>query len=227
MATLNDLRAAIGQLLGIQNLSAVLQLNSNTRERAFECFVFALVIRAVGRAGGTVEIRGILSGPNPNLLVFRGGPGHLGSRAQDFCYARCSLGAKRFEVHVDVVFLGTSGAAHEIDISLCDQSVGDAARQTPGVLPNTCGLRAAIECKFYDSQLGTVLGRTFVGLIDDCGDLVLKTFVTNGQNAPLATYFSKGARPQPFFRVSPLIPGDRDRFVRVVEQGLRKWAGVP
>jgi hypothetical protein len=129
-------------------------------------------------------------------------------------------------VHVDVVCLGTSGAAHEIDVSLCDQTVGDAARQTPGVLPKTRGLRASIECKFYDSQLGTVLGRTFVGLVDDCGDQVFTTFVTNGQSPPLAAYFSKKSRPQPFFEVSPLIPGNRDRLVGVIEQALRKWVGV-
>ena len=227
MATLNDIRTAIGKALGIPSAAAVLQLNSNTRERAFECYIFALVVRAVRQAGGTVELRGVLSGPNPNPLVFRSGPGHLGSRAQNFCYARCTLGGKRFEVHADVVYLGTSGAAHEIDVSLCDQTVGDAARRTPGVLPNTRGLRAAIECKFYDSHLGTILGRTFVGLVDDCGDLVLKTFVTNGQSPPLAAYFSKKARPHPFFGVSPSIPGNRDRLVRVIEQALRQWAGVP
>lgn len=227
MPTLNDLRKAIEQVLGLPSVAAVLQLNSNTRERAFECYVFALVVRAVRQAGGTVELRGVLSGPNPNPLVFRGGPGHLGSRAQDFCYARCTLGGKQFEVHVDVVYLGTSGAGHEIDVSLCDHVVGDAARRAPGVLPNTRGLRGAIECKFYDSDLKVALGRTFVGLIDDCGGLVVKTFITNGQNQPLAAYFSKNARPQPFFAVSPLIPSHRDRFVRVIEQALRQWAGVP
>ena len=125
------------------------------------------------------------------------------------------------------MYLGTSGAAHEIDVWLCDQAVGDTVRQTPGVLPNTRGPRRAIECKFYDSHLATVLGRTFVGLVDDCGAVVVKTFVTNGQNPPLAAYLSKKARPQPFFAVSPLIPRHRDRFVNVVEQALRQWAGVP
>ena len=226
MAAINDLLTAIHALLGHPSLSAVLQLNSNTRERAFECYVFALVVRAVRQAGGTVELRGILSGPNPDPLVFRGSPGHLGSRAQDFCYARCTLEGKEFEVHVDVEYVGTSGATHEIDVSLCDQAVGDAVRQTPGILPNTRGLRAAIECKFYDSRLTTALGRTFVGLVSDCGSLVHKTFVTNGQSAALAAYFSKRDRPQPFFAVSPLIADNQDRLVRVIEQALRQWAGV-
>ena len=56
MATLNDLRAAIAQLLGLPTVPNVLQLNSNTRERAFECYVFALVLHAIRQAGGTVEL---------------------------------------------------------------------------------------------------------------------------------------------------------------------------
>jgi len=227
VATLNDLRTAIAQLLSLPGSASALQLNSNTRERAFECYIFALVLRAVRQAGGTVELHGINSGRNPNPLVFRGSSGHLGSRAQDFCFARCSLNGMEFEVHVDVVFLGSSGASHEIDVSICDRSVADAVRQAPGLLPTTRGLRAAIECKFYDSQLGTALGRTFVGLVADCSGLKVQTFVTNGQSRSLAVYLSKKGRPQPFFAVSPLIAGNRDRFVSVVEQSLRQWAGVP
>lgn len=227
MVTLDDLRAAIAHLVGLPSVPGLLQLNSDTCERAFEAYVFALTLRAIQRAGGTVVLQGVLSGPNPRPLVFRGGPGLLGSRAQDFCYARCSLNDREFEVHLDVLYQGSSGASHEIDVSLCKRSVADAVRQQSGALPNTRGLLGAIECKFYDSQLGTALGRTFVGLVDDCGVLVIKIFITNGQNAPLAAYLSKNARPQPFFAVSTLVVASRDRFVSVVEQALRQWAGVP
>jgi hypothetical protein len=226
MATLNDLRTAIAQLLSRPAISNLLQLNSNTRERAFECYVFALVLRAVAQAGGTVELRGTRSGQNPNPLVFRGGPGHLGSRAQDFCYARCALNGHEFEVHTDIIYTGTSGAAHEIDVSICDRSAADAVRLRTGSLPNTRGLRAAIECKFYDSQLGTTLGRTFVGLVVDCGQMVFKSFVTNGRSQGLAAYFSKSSRPEAFFEVSPVRGDSRDRLVRVIEQALRRWASV-
>lgn len=64
MTTLKDLRTAIDEVLGVPNVATVLQLNSNTRERAFECYVFALVVRAVRQAGGNVELRGVLSGAN-------------------------------------------------------------------------------------------------------------------------------------------------------------------
>jgi len=226
MATLADLRAIVLQLLQMPGVAGVLQLNSNTRERAFEIYVFALVLTAVRQAGGTVELRGITSGPNPNPMVFRGAPGHMGSRAQDFCYARCALNGRVFEIHVDVQYEGTSGATHEVDVSMYDSRKAQTVRATAGALPGTVGLYGVIECKCYDSQLDTGLGRAFVGLIDDCGGLQVKCFVTNGQSAGIARYFTQSRRPQPFFNVSPLIPDHADRLVHDVEQALRKWAGV-
>lgn len=227
MASLNDLRTAISGILALPAASGVLRLNSGTRERAFEAYVFALVLRAVRQAGGTAQLHGILSGANPNTVVLRGAPGHMGSRAQDFSYARCTLGVREFEVHVDVVYVGGSGASHEADISIYDRTAAEAVRRGNRVLPHTRSLRAAIECKFYDSRLGVALGRTFVGLVDDCGGLEAKVFATNGRSPPLAAYFSKKNRPHGFFGVSPLIPGNRDRLVGVIEQALREWAGVP
>ena len=173
-----------------------------------------------------MQLVGAQSGTGPNPVVFRGGPGHMASKAQDFCYAQCALGAMRFEVHVDVLYSGTSGALHEIDISLYDHNRATQIRRTRNTLPKTRTLYGAIECKFYDSDLGVALGRTFVGLISDCGTLRIKNFVTNGRSAGLAKYFSKNARPQPFFGVSPLARDSETRFVRVVEQELMKWAGI-
>jgi hypothetical protein len=227
VATLDEIRQAVAQLLGHQDVPAMLQLNSNTRERAFEAYIFALVLRAVRSAGGVVTLRGAQSGRNPQLLVFRGGPGHLGSRAQDFCYAECALNGREFEAHVDVLYLGNSGAAHEVDVSICDRTLADSVRNQPGLLPSTRGLQVAIECKFYDSELGTARGRTFVGLVDDCGNLKIKIFASNGQCAPLATYLSKRGRPQPFFNVSPFLATNGDRLASVIEQALRQWARVP
>jgi len=149
MATLADLRAIVLQLLQVSGVAGVLQLNSNTKERAFEVYVFALVLTAVRQAGGTVELRGIASGPNPNPMVFRGAPGHMGSRAQNFCYACCTLSGRVFEVHVDVQYEGTSGATHEVDVSLYDSRKALTVRTTAGALPGATGLHGAIECKCY------------------------------------------------------------------------------
>lgn len=225
MATLKELSDAVKKVLSHPSAKASIHLNSATRERAFEAYIFSLVIKAVLQAKGNVVIMGINTGANPNPIVFRGSPGHMSSCSQDFAYAECSLNGKEFEVHLGVQYIGTSNALHEVDVSIFDHERADQIR-SDGVLPNTRNLRAAIECKFYDSKLGVTLGRTFVGLVSDLGGLKIKSFASNGRSSGLADYFSKSDRPNPFFALTPLRPDIVDRFVRSVEQDLRKWCSV-
>lgn len=226
MPTLVDLKSAVNGLLNLPTIGSLLKLNSYSREHAFEAYVFALVVKAVRQAGGSSELYGIKSGANPNPAIFRGAPGYMGSTAQDFCFARCTLGEKKFEIHIDVIYVGSSGAMHEVDVSICDLSAANMVRKVPKVQPGTRGLRAAFECKCYDSNLGTALGRSFVGLVSDCGTLKVKSFLTNGKSQGLARYFSKSKGPQVYFRVSPLATTDAERFVLNVEQILRQWASI-
>lgn len=195
MPTLADLRNSIDQILRLPGIPATLQLNSPTRERAFEGYVFSLLVRAVRQAGGTATLIGRNSGPNPKAVVFRGGPGLLGSTAQDFAYAQCQLGTKDFELHLDVQYEGSSEAIHEVDVSIYDRDAADRIRSNPAVFAKTTKLHGAIECKFYDSTLDTTLGRTFVGLVDDCGGLEFKVFATNGLSQGLVRYFTPKKDP--------------------------------
>lgn len=225
MATFKDLHDAVQGILSNPVVASSLQLNSATRERAFEAYIFSLMIKAVKQASGTVTMMGVRTGQNPNPVVFRGSPGHMSSQAQDFAYAECSLNNKEFEIHLGVQYVGTSNALHEVDVSLFDHDRANQIR-SEGILPSTRNLRAAVECKFYDSNLGVTLGRTFVGLVSDLGGLKIKSFASNGRSSGLADYFSKSDRPSPFFALTPLRPGVEDRFVRSVEQDLRKWCSV-
>jgi len=226
MATLADLQNAITVLLGLPGVPGVLQLNGATRERAFEAYVFSLLVSAIQQAGGTAVVHGRNSGPDPVPVVFRGGPGLLGSSAQDFAYALCQLDGKDFEIHVDVQYEGGSGAIHELDVSIYDHDAAERVRQTPNVFAKTGKLYGGFECKFYDSTLGTTLGRTFVGLVDDCGTLQIRAFATNGLSQSLVRYFSPKKRPDRFFRLSPLRPVEEADFVSFVKRVLGKWAGV-
>jgi hypothetical protein len=226
MPTLAELRNTVEQILGLPGIPATLQLNSPTRERAFEGYVFSLLVRAVRQASGTATLVGRNSGPNPAVVVFRGGPGLLGSAAQDFAYAECQLGAKEFELHLDVQYEGNSQAIHEVDVSIYDRDAADRIRSNPAVFAKTNKLHGAIECKFYDTTLGTTLGRTFVGLVDDCGGLELKVFATNGLSQGLVRYFTPKKRPNRFFRLSPLRPDKQTAFVEFAKQVLGKWAGI-
>jgi hypothetical protein len=154
-----DLLNAVSTLLNLPATKQLLQLNSNTCERAYEAYVLSLCMEAVQRAGGTANLRGILSGQNPNPIVFRGAPGSMASTNQDFAYVSCTLRGKRFEIHVDVEYQGTSGASHEIDVSVCDEAHCNAVRQINGT-PKADGSRLlmAFECKFYENVPGVRAG---------------------------------------------------------------------
>jgi hypothetical protein len=69
-----------------------------------------------------------------------------------------------------------------------------------------------------------ILGRTFVGLVSDCGGLRLKGFLANVPSNKLSQYFSQSPRPQPFLGLNPTDTDSEERFLRVVEQELRRWA---
>ncbi|EPC4056158.1 TPA: hypothetical protein NG573_004600 [Vibrio parahaemolyticus] len=226
MANYKNLVDAIDKILVKPRTGQILKINRKTSDKAFEVYVFSLVVKAVKKAGGKVEIRGINTGPNPKQLVFRGSPGLMSSTTQDFTYASCQLNKKQFEIHVGVQYLGTSGAQHELDVSIFDTDRADTIRKLK-VLPDNRSLRGGIECKLYDSDLGVSLGRTFVGLVSDLGSLTSKSFVSNGSHAGLADFFSKSGRPDPFFRLSPLNQEVEERFVRHLEQEFRKWCSVP
>lgn len=224
-AELTSLKAAINKLLDLSASKSLLQLNSNTCERAYEAYIFSLCCKAVKSAGGTVTLTGIKSGANPKVAVFRGAPGSMASSNQDFVYANCKLNGKDFEIHVDVEYQGTSGALHEIDVSICDHAHANIVRQT-GATPKTIGgkLIMAFECKFYEATPSVSLGRTFVGLVSDCGTLRQKGFVSNLPSPKLGQYFSKNTRPEPFLGLTPSTKSSVERFVKNIEQVLLKWA---
>jgi hypothetical protein len=224
MATLNDLKTAIDALLQLSATGRLLQLNSNTGERAYEAYVLALCAQAVRNLGGQATLTGIKSGPNPAVCVFRGGPGSMASRNQDFCFVDCSLRSKRFEVHADVEYVGQSGASHEIDVSFYDAQRARDVRFSKSSPRTNHNLLVAIECKFYESTPGVALARTFVGLISDCSTNQIDAFVSNKTSRDLDRFLSKKSAPEPFTDLTPLSSDAEQRFVRFLEQRLKKWA---
>ena len=65
MSTLDELKQALDRLLSLTVATRLLQLNSNSSERAYEAYVLALCMHAVRKQGGTAELVGIKSGLNP------------------------------------------------------------------------------------------------------------------------------------------------------------------
>lgn len=226
IVTVQQLVTAINQVMGLPGVSNWLSLSKMKREKAFEAYVLGLISKSVKQAGGTVEIVGIISGKNPGTFVCRGAPGMMASQSKDYSYLSCSIQEKEFEIHLSVQYQGTSSAVHEADVSIYKHSAAERIRDEPDLLPHVRHLVGVFECKCYDSKLGTVLGRTFIGLLSDCGRLTLKSLVSNGTSPGIARLFTLPRHPDAFFDLSPISPMNADRFVASVEQALRKWAGV-
>jgi len=224
MTTLNDLTNSIDQLLSISSAQRLLQLNSNTAERAFEAYVLSLCYKAVRNQGGQATITGIRSGRNPGTYVFRGGPGSMASRNQDFCYVDCQLNNAAFEIHVDVEYVGQSRASHEIDVSFYDAQRANEVRNENSSPRTNKPLIMAMECKFYNSRPGVALARTFIGLLSDCTTNQLNAFISNRTTLDIERFLSKKSKPEPFTDLTPLNPDAEDRFIRFLEQKLRKWS---
>lgn len=222
--TKKDIKKEIDRLLAFASKSQILTLNSDTVERAYEAYIWSLCKRAVEEAGGHAVLTGINSGDNPHQIILRGAPGSMASTAQDFCYIACRLNGKEFEIHLDVQYEGSSGASHEIDVSVYDQASADVVRRNGG-LPRSGKLIMAIECKFYTASVPSAgLGRGFVGLVKDYPGTRLNAFVSNKASKNLDKYFTNKSNIEPFTDLEPGKDAAAERFVRIIEQALRKWS---
>lgn len=221
MATLADLQAAIDALLQHPLGASQYQLVSPVEDKAYEAYIFGLCLRAVRELNVTPVLRGINGTPTP--FVFRGGPGQIHSRTRNYGYAEFSLNGQGFEIHAGVEFRGTSRMMHELDVCIMRAGEADRCRGTPPDDPACANLIAGWECKFYAGNLTKVLGRAFVGLIDDMGtNLRLAGLCSNSLHPQLRDYFQPQNRPHPHFQLTPLQPSNEDIFVNQIKGELKK-----
>lgn len=224
MATLQDLETAIDQLLehplGVGNYQFVRRVG----EKAYEAYVFGLCLRAARDLGATPILQGISAPPNP--FVFRGGPGQIHSTTRNYGYAEFSLNGNGFEVHAGVEFRGTSGMTHELDVCVMRADDAVKCRQEPND-PGSSSLVGAWECKFYDGRLEKVLGRAFVGLMDDMGSNVrLSGLCSNKTHRELQDFLQPIRRPYPHLVLTPLDPPSERRFVGTLAAELKKMSAA-
>jgi hypothetical protein len=208
MATLSDLEAALDSLLnhplGISNY----QLVKRVEEKAYEAYIFGLCLR------------GINGKPNP--FIFRGAPGQFHSKRRNYGYAEFTLNKQEFEVHAGVEFRGTSGMTHELDVCIMRAEDARKCRFQPDD-PPSASLIAGWECKFFDGNLDKVLGRAFVGLVDDfTNNMRISGLCSNSLHSQLRNYFQPQRRPYAHFELTPLRPSNEVIFVSQLVLELRK-----
>lgn len=224
MTSLIDLKNAIDTLLSVTSSGSSFQPNFNKSEKAFEAYVFSLCSKAIQNLGGIATLTGVQSGANPNRIIFRSGPGNIWSSGKDFCYLDCEFSNKEFEVHLDVTYEGNSGAHHELDISLYSKKDLVKVRQYRIFPKMQKPLIGAIECKFYTTTPGVLLGRTYVGLLKDAlGRQRFDAFVSNQSSEGLRKFLSNKSL-QSFVDLSPLDKTSEERFIKNLEQFLLKWS---
>ncbi|MBN2465423.1 hypothetical protein JXD38_07345 [candidate division WOR-3 bacterium] len=220
MATLADLEQAIDTLMGHALGYQYYQLNRRVEEKAYEAYVFGLCLRAADELGATPVLLGRTSQPVP--FIFRGGPGQIYSASKNYGFAGFSLRGELFEIHAGVEFKGTSGMTHELDVCIMRHEEARKCRMQPDD-PEPASLVAAWECKFYSGNLDKVLGRAFVGLLDDMGYAVRETGMCSNSGHPgLRKYFRPQRRPYPYFELSPLQPSNEGIFVNRLKSELKK-----
>jgi hypothetical protein len=226
MATLQDLEAAIDNLLNHPLGLGNYQLIRRVEEKAYEAYVFSLCLRAIRELGVIPVLRGITGPPTP--FIFRGAPGQIHSRARNYGYAEFALNGHQFELHAGVEFRGTSGMLHELDVCVLRGSDAQACRNAATLDdPSAASLVGGWECKFYAGPLQKSLGRAFVGLIDDMGtNLRLSGFCSNSRHSQLAEYFQPQRRPDPYFELTPLVPSNEEIFVNYFKGALKKMTAA-
>jgi hypothetical protein len=224
MASLQDLQSAIDQLLNHPLGAGNYQLVRAVEEKAYEAYVFGLCLKSVRDLGVIPTLRGI-SGP-PIPFVFRGGPGQIHSDYRNYGYADFTLNGRDFEIHAGIEFRGTSGMTHELDVCIMRAEDAAACRQQPDD-PASSSLIAAWECKFYDNNLDKVLGRAFVGLMDDMGSNIRLSGLCSNQTHPqLHSFLQPSRRPYPHLVLSPLIPASERRFVGTLSAEIKKMSAA-
>lgn len=226
MATLQDLTDAIDSLLQHPMGLNSYQLVQQVAEKAYEAYVFGLCLRAVRELGVTPDLRAIDGSYNPTPFIFRGAPGAIHSNYRNYGYAEFDLNGSEFEIHAGVEFIGTSSMTHELDVCIITAEAARACRASPAD-PSAASLVGGWECKFYDGNIDKVLGRAFVGLMDDMGaNARLSGMCSNKEHPQLRAFFRPQRRPYPHFFLSPLYGSNEAVFVNQIKGELKKMAGV-
>jgi hypothetical protein len=214
--TAAELIAAVQRAIGA--LAPAYQ-NAATEAYLYEAALFAAALQAAERAGGvcllTTDGRNAVS-----ELTFRRGPGNLWSGNYAYALVSFAGSSKRLEIHLAVFVVGASGVPHEADIALVDAQEAERSRRAR-IHPRRSGLIAGIEAKHYAVSPGIGIGRSFLGLSAELGQIKCSLAFPAKSDPSLATLIAR--KPSEAF--DEVIPESaaEDRLQSHLDQAIRNW----
>lgn len=159
------------------------KLGTSKQSKVFEVYVYCRLANAFLNNGWKLLHRSIKQNRvSPSSFIFRGSPGYIWGKTQDFSYFRVKKGNKIYELHLGVQLKGKSTIEHEIDISVISYKSGLIARQSKiPVTYSNCVV--TIECKVYTKSFHKKDARGVLG-----GNLDMGRNASGRRWGSLATY---------------------------------------
>ena len=132
----------------------------------FEVYIFALAIDAARREGAQIRYLN-RNGLPTQTLIFRTSPGAIYSSTNGYAHTQIQFpGCPALEAHVGILVAGKSSVVHECDVVVLHKAEADTCRREQ-VHPRHSKVILAVECKFYSTNLGIDLARSFLGLTEE------------------------------------------------------------
>jgi hypothetical protein len=189
----------------------------------FEVFIFGLVLEAVRREGGDVQLLD-WQGNQPLQFLFRSGPGTLGKPTRNYTYAHIEFpGRDPLEAHTGIKVTGIADVNHECDVVVLTKSEAELARRIEGS-PDYSKVLLYIECKYYTSGIDIGEGRGFLGLQVDLGKS--DSFFVINRNSNNLEKLLQAHRRSVAPRVEPGNQVDIDRLVGYLRKPFQRYAST-
>jgi len=190
--------------------------------RAYEAYCFSIVFRALQEVGFVATPQQLRGG----VFVFPLGPRSLASPGSSyFRFERPGPAPTQLELHSNTYSTGISGHEHELDVAVIDVSDANQCRSNGSDLPKG-GVWMAIECKCYDSNLGTGIGRSFLGLAKEMGGSGQKFVLMTSYPWPRRVVFDIVRRHgHRYYKASPRLPAITEETRHALRADLAHLVG--
>jgi len=196
--------------------------NSSAANDVYEVYLFTLIISAAVNEGATIQYLD-RNGIPTTSLIFRSSPGYINSSIKNYSYAKISFnGCPELEAHISVRVSGQSTVLHESDISVLLTSEADLCRLSPDrVAPRSSKLVVSIEAKYYTTNLGLHLGRSFLGLTTDFSAQEI-IFITNSSSDSITKLLSRKKKSWEH-QISPNNANDVSRLLGTFQKAFKNF----